>query len=481
MDISSERIRLAEVLKRGGPANAGMQGAWPRIGGRWLRATVGGPALLGRVLDTRRWERVRQWHGRRAGLAHLRRIATGAGKPILAYVVPYDVAKLQTGGARRIAGIAGVLANRFRVCILSLSPASRPFSVRAIAPDVWMAAIPASAAFAERCAGGRAVWAGAAPLFAFSGELAGATDFRAALDALQPRTEAWAVVSPLAWPPLRDRIAAGAPLIYDAHDDALSFLRDVLGCRAADALAQAEAAERDLAERATAAAFCTDADRAATLARIPALAGKAVVVPNGVAGPACAFVPPTEARAARRRAGLSRPVAVFMGAGYRPNCEAAEAIVRTLAPALPEVVFIVLGLPLAGFLDFGGTEPGANVLWTGPVPEETKAAVFALADVALAPMKSGTGSSLKIPEYVAHGKLVVGTPVGLRGFAALGAFESVIAADDVGGALAQVLARLEQDPAAFDPACRAAREWIDRNLDWSVAAQPLGAALDAAG
>ena len=436
-------------------------------------------AVLVQLLGYRRWERLRRRTGRWAGLRRLQRIAAAGGKPLLVYAVPYDVAKLQTGGARRIAGIAQALARRYRVCILSLSPASRPFSVRNLAPDVWMAAIPARADFAERSAGLRPTCAGAAPLFAFAGEVAGASDFRAALDVLQPQAHAWALAAPLAWPPLKARIAVGAPLIYDAHDDAPAFLRDVLGCRAADALARADEAERELAERATVAAFCTPADRAAATARMPALASKAVVVPNGVDVEACAFVPPAEARAARRKAGLSRPVALFMGAGFRPNWEAADALARILAPAFPDVLFVVMGLPNEPDRAAGGAEPGPNVLWLGPVAEETKAAVFALADVALAPMKSGTGSSLKIPEYAARGKIVVGTPLGLRGFETLAEFTSVICADDVSGVLAQVRARLETDPMAYEPACRATREWVARNLDWSAVAQPLMAALAA--
>ena len=74
---------------------------------------------------------------------------------------------------------------------------------------------------------------------------------------------------------------------------------------------------------------------------------------------------------------------------------------------------------------------------------------------------------------------MVGTSVGLRGSEALAEFGSVIGADDVGGVLAQVRARLETDPMAYEPACRATREWVARNLDWSAAAQPLVAALAA--
>ena len=90
---------------------------------------------------------------------------------------------------------------------------------------------------------------------------------------------------------------------------------------------------------------------------------------------------------------------------------------------------------------------------------------------------SGTGSSLKIPDYVIHGKIVIATPIGLRGHEDLAKFSSIIPTRDVRAALAEVLARLELDPRAYDQACREARDWAKQSLDWSVAAQPLVAAL----
>ena len=87
----------------------------------------------------------------------------------------------------------------------------------------------------------------------------------------------------------------------------------------------------------------------------------------------------------------------------------------------------------------GYLEPCENVVLTGPVSEEAKEAILSLADVAWAPMKSGTGSSLKIPEYIAHGKMVVGTPIGFRGFEELLRFSSVIADEDIQGFFGQVL------------------------------------------
>ena len=202
-----------------------------------------------------------------------------------------------------------------------------------------------------------------------------------------------------------------------------------------------------------------------------------LILSNGVEVDSCRAVYPEQVREYRRLSGLERPVAVFVGAHHNPNFEAADYIVRELATTFPQVVFVVAGLYLAPYRESGGAAPGNNVVFTGPVPEEIKESIFALADVALAPMKSGTGSSLKIPDYIAHGKIVIGTPVGLRGFEVAAQFPSVIATEDVRGAMAQVLGRLAQDPAAYDPACRAAREWVRATLDWSVVARPLVEAL----
>ena len=216
--------------------------------------------------------------------------------------------------------------------------------------------------------------------------------------------------------------------------------------------------------------------------RNPDCADRLLVVPNGVDTAACRVVCPGEAHDRRRAVGLERPLAVFMGSIHKPNREAVEFIVRELVPAFPQVLFVVMGLDLVAYRKAGHAAADCpNLVWTGPVSEAVKETVFALADIALAPMKSGTGSSLKIPDYVAHGKIVVATPIGLRGFEELAKFPSIVAAHDVRNALAKVLDRLEGEPDAFDEACRKAREGVEKTLDWSVAAMPLAAAVGTRG
>lgn len=234
---------------------------------------------------------------------------------------------------------------------------------------------------------------------------------------------------------------------------------------------------RELLAQADGSIFCTREEAASFQTRFPGLAGRFSVVPNGVDADAYDPVWPSRARANRKAAGISENLVLFAGSNYKPNQEAAEWLVRDLAPVFSEAIFVVVGMDLAQYRAAGGGVPGRNVVFTGPVSERVKDAIFSLADVALAPMVTGTGSSLKIPDYLAHGKIVVGTPTGFRGFADYGLYPSVVIAEDVRSALIRVLGDLERQPDLFDDSCRAVRDRVKENLDWAVAVRPLAATL----
>ncbi len=439
----------------------------------------GGQAFLRRLLGQHRWQS-RQAKVRLTGvLSQLRCVQTSNGKPTLIYVVPYDIVRLQTGGGKRIAGIAKALSPEFRVYILSLSPSARPLSMREISPDVWMVAVPRSLDFEEKIHGLSDACSGAAPLFAFVEYFSYLPEFESILAQLAPDAFGWVLPSPFAWPSLQHFFKPESQtLIYDSHDDLLGFLQAGLSCSNQERLAQAEQIERAMLKEASIAVFCTKEDLASVQSRQPALAGKGVVVPNGVDLVSSEWVPPAKALEIRSRIGLDRPVLLFAGANYKPNHEAVDEIVRNLAPAFPQALFVVMGMNLPPYYAFGGAEPGENVVLMGPVSEEIKEAAFSLADVALAPMKSGTGSSLKIPDYIAHGKIVVGTSIGLRGFETFSKYISVVSSEDIQGALAQVLGKLAKDPELFTESAREARMQVKATLDWPVAMRSVLDRLD---
>jgi glycosyltransferase involved in cell wall biosynthesis len=102
--------------------------------------------------------------------------------------------------------------------------------------------------------------------------------------------------------------------------------------------------------------------------------------------------------------------AVFIGSGHIPNVDAAKFIVERIAPNCPEFTFDLIGNCLPP-----GKYP-SNVIRHGLVDATTKSNLISNADIAINPMTTGSGSSLKILDFVAHGVPVLSTPMGIRGF-----------------------------------------------------------------
>lgn len=257
----------------------------------------------------------------------------------------------------------------------------------------------------------------------------------------------------------------GKRIVYDAHD---VFLEASRGRGFGEE--ELERAERRLLEEAERVWFCTEADRTATQRRYADLDGTGwEVLPNGISvEDAERVVVPSGARKNRLAVGWKRPVVLFAGANYGPNYEAVDEISRDWAPKHPEVTFVVLGMRMDRYLRDGGAEPARNVVFTGLVSEAEKRVLYGLAEVAIVPVRRGTGSSLKVPEAIARGKVVIGTRVGLRGFEEWTKWESVIMMEEGPEALGEVLGRLEAEPGAYDAACRRAAEEMQQRYTWGA-------------
>lgn len=348
------------------------------------------------------------------------------------HVAPSDVWRFDTGGGKRILGIAGEVGKESRVLILSWGEAGD------------------SAAF-------RQLGGGVAVLRVRKGE----DGERMAGRALEA-ARGWIFVNPLQygrWAGVR----GNRRVVYDAHDE---FVVSYAGrCGETGEL---ERAERRLLEDAERAFFCTDRDREATRRRYGDLEGKNwEVLPNGIKGEEAGMaVVPSESIQKRLAAGWSRPVVLFAGANYGPNYEAVDAISRDWAPAQPDATFVILGMRLDRYLRDGGLAPAPNVVFTGLVSEAEKRVLYDLAEVAIVPIKRGTGSSLKVPEAIARGKVVIGTRVGLRGFEEWTKWESVMMDEEGWGTLGKELARLAAEPGTYDAACRGVAEEMQRRYTW---------------
>lgn len=103
----------------------------------------------------------------------------------------------------------------------------------------------------------------------------------------------------------------------------------------------------------------------------------------------------------------SRPSCIFVGAfDYQPNRLAADIIADVIAPACPDIQFLLVGRNPP-------TYEVANIYTPGFVDD--LGAYLQYADIALCPLTMGSGTKLKMLDYLAAGLPIVSTPRGTQG------------------------------------------------------------------
>ncbi len=292
------------------------------------------------------------------------------------------------------------------------------------------------------------------------------------------RADAVIVSHPWAYPGVRRVAERGAkPLVYDAQNVEGRLKAQLLGGEgvAGDLAAACAELEGELCRDADLVLACSAEDAEAFRADYGIEAGKIRVIPNGV--DTRSIRPATEAgrRAARLRLGIGpdERAAVFVGSRYPPNVEAARFVVESLAPALPHVRFLLVG----GCTDLleRFTLP-ANVVAPGEVPPDVRDACYAAADVALNPMSRGSGTNIKMLDFLAAGLPCVTTPAGARGLEE-GRGTAWLVADLT--EFAASVARLIGDPDLRARTAAAARALAETRYDWSDLGREAGGAVRA--
>ena len=138
----------------------------------------------------------------------------------------------------------------------------------------------------------------------------------------------------------------------------------------------------------------------------------AVLVPNGVDLDSVPYQDAEQRRALKKSLGLSeQPLVLFIGSWHQPNIEASD-VIHELAKTMTDHHFIIMG-SVGGY--YHHHEKQHNVGYAGIVDDDEKAMYLNLADIAVNPMLSGSGTNLKMFDYMASGIPVVSTKVGARG------------------------------------------------------------------
>ena len=203
--------------------------------------------------------------------------------------------------------------------------------------------------------------------------------------------------------------------VYASHNVEVDFLRDQPAPWALrnTMLRRVQALERRAVLDSDLVLACTDGD-ASRLRELYGPVSPLEVIPNGfdaeLLNSDCA-----DGTAARRSLGipLDARLLLFVGSAAPHNLEAVQFLQREVLPRLDASVHLLV-VGDCGRATWEASALAGRVHRPGRLDDLRP--VFAAADVAVNPVSTGSGSNLKLAEYLASGLPVVTTPVGLRGF-----------------------------------------------------------------
>lgn len=269
---------------------------------------------------------------------------------------------------------------------------------------------------------------------------------------------------PWAYPLVRDALSPNHLVIYDAHN-VEGYLRAQLlentNPLEAELLRHVVEDEYEVGSRADLIFVCSqeDLERFHRVYEFPY--ERLRVVPNGVMAFARVIPDSPERLEIRRSLSIleSDFVAIFIGSAYKPNVEAAQFIIDELSVALPDVLFVI-----AGGVSGGLTSSRSNVRLTGAIDDDERHRWLAAADIAVNPMFSGSGTNIKMFDYMAYGLSTVATEIGARGINT-GAREAILVTGYPTPSVVAGIQRL-RDPSVRESIGAEARACIEDSYAW---------------
>jgi len=385
----------------------------------------------------------------------------------LLYLAPFDVLS-RNGGAARVLGLAEALGEQFDVTVISVVGAGREPDCLSLTPAARVLFAPVTLEFQREVDAGRSRFAGAAFSLALCREWRKVPLLHFWVSDLASRTDACILNQPYLidlWDSCRSR----ARLVYDVPEVNRFFTLRMAegGSDTATVTRMQQEAEAKTLDQAAIVGMCSESDAQLLRDQYPAWpAERLALIPNGVNAADCVHVPPSRSRRLKDCCGYAPQIACFLGSpGYPPNQHAVSFIREQLAVRRPDVTFVIIGMTEA---DAGPAASPSNLVFCGRVSEHAKSAILGISDLALAPMKYDSGSSLKIPDYISHGKPVLTTEHGLRGFEALRPHLELQNLDAFPAALDRLCGRIKENPGSCDRLVESSRACVMKHYDWSV-------------
>ena len=264
---------------------------------------------------------------------------------------------------------------------------------------------------------------------------------------------------------VREALAAGAPVVLDAHNVEADIARSLAATdeRAVHRLrwrweaGKTARSEAWAVRNVDAVVACSTADAEALAA---AGARRTLVVPNGVDTAAVAHQVPADGS-----------LLLYVGQlGYRPNEAAAIRLIDDVLPLVrAEVADATVRIVGRDPTDAVLSRRGPTVDVPGEVPEVLPH--LHAARVLVVPLEAGSGTRLKVLEAMAAGVPVVSTALGVAGIEAEHGRHLLVA--DTAAGLAEQAVRVIRDDDLARSLSTEARRLVEERYDWAVVAAPL--------
>ena len=194
---------------------------------------------------------------------------------------------------------------------------------------------------------------------------------------------------------------------------------------------------------------------------------KITVASNGVDIEKILLISEDEKLEAKSLAGLSkRHTILFIGSWHPPNLEALEFIIDNIAFKFKDCLILVIGSIKDYYLQKHKSLPN-NILAFGTVDEEEKYEIYKLSDIAINPMFSGSGTNLKMLDYMSAGIPVITTPIGARGLDVESYKHAIISSSDE---FPRKMVELFEDKALRDRLVKNGRALTEEKFSWQIIA-----------
>ncbi len=211
-----------------------------------------------------------------------------------------------------------------------------------------------------------------------------------------------------------EKYAPNKPLIYEAQDVEYLIKKEIFpkNAEAKKILDMIYKVEKKCCEVSKFIMTCSEDDKKTISDLYKILPDRVIVVPNGVNTEKTKYININDRNINKRNLRLeNEKLGIFIGSWHPPNLEACEAIFK-IAEKCYDTKFLLIG---SQCMALDKNKVPKNVALMGVVSEEVKNRIFSVADFALNPMLSGSGTNLKMFDYMAAGIPIITTEFGTRG------------------------------------------------------------------